>query len=330
LRHEFTQDDFVRGGGVMLIRWATEDDLPQWYALATEVSPIFQHPADMAKDPEFITFVTSKSAKHEALTAVDYRSGAAMGFIGFSRIKNQISWFAVSEAYRGKGAGDRLLKTALRQLDHAKPITVVTFDEGFAPGIAARNLYRKYGFVEAEHITGPFDMPRSKLTLDLSGERRGCSFHYHYPAFAKQSRQEFCPACNGAPPPAGQTDILLEHTAAVAEYPGQGRLFGKMYVMPKRHYFHFEDMHEDEMIGFMREVQMVGNALRKVTGAVKINYEMHANSAPHLHIHLFPRYLDDDFPSAPIDYRVTEPAPYEDEQEFLWFVEQMRKELLGD
>ena len=46
-----------------------------------------------------------------------------------------------------------------------------------------------------------------------------------------------------------------------------------------------------------------------------------------VHIHLFPRYLDDDFPSAPIDYLVSEPAPYESYEEFLWFVEQMRKEL---
>ena len=82
-----------------------------------------------------------------------------------------------------------------------------------------------------------------------------------------------------------------------------------------------------EMAGFMREVQIVGKALHKITGAVKINYEMHANSGPHIHIHLFPRYLDDDFPSAPIDYRITEPAPYESYEEYLWFVDQMRKEL---
>jgi diadenosine tetraphosphate (Ap4A) HIT family hydrolase len=59
----------------------------------------------------------------------------------------------------------------------------------------------------------------------------------------------------------------------------------------------------------------------------QLNYEMHANTGTHLHIHLFPRYLDDDFPSAPIDYRITEPAPYESYEEYLWFVEQMRKEL---
>ena len=97
--------------------------------------------------------------------------------------------------------------------------------------------------------------------------------------------------------------------------------------MPMEHYFHFEDMPEADAALFMSEVQRVGRALRKVTGAVKINYEMHANSGTHLHIHLFPRYLDDDFPSTPIDYRVSEPAPYKSYEEYLWFVEQMRKEL---
>ncbi|MGF7056944.1 hypothetical protein [Brassicibacter mesophilus] len=48
---------------------------------------------------------------------------------------------------------------------------------------------------------------------------------------------------------------------------------------------------------------------------------------PHLHVHLFPRYLDDDFPSISIDYHKTEPSPYEDEGEFQWFVERMRNEL---
>ena len=113
----------------------------------------------------------------------------------------------------------------------------------------------------------------------------------------------------------------------VAEYPGQGRLFGKMYVMPVKHAFHFEDMPESDADDFMNEVRRVGRALRKITGAVKINYEMHSNSGAHLHIHLFPRYLDDDFPGKPIEYSMTEPAPYESFEEFLWFVDQMKTEL---
>ena len=94
-----------------------------------------------------------------------------------------------------------------------------------------------------------------------------------------------------------------------------------------RDYVNFEEIPFAYMAGFMADVQKTGKALRKISCAVKINYEIHSNSAPHIHCHLFPRYLDDDFPSAPIDYRVTEPSPYESEEEFLWFAGKMREEL---
>jgi len=197
------------------------------------------------------------------------------------------------------------------------------------PGVPAKNLYRKFGFVETEgDLVGPHNLPICRMTADLSSEKRGASFHYRYPDFIKRADKAFCPVCNGAPAPDGQTDIEVNDKVWICgEYPGQARLFGKMYVMPRKHYFHFEDMPADEMVGYMSEVQRIGTALRKVTGAVKINYEMHANSEVHLHIHLFPRYLDDDFPSAPIDYRITKPAPYESYEEYLWLIDQMRKEL---
>jgi len=311
----------------MLIRWATESDLPAWYALATEVSSIFQHPADMGAELESKSSGLGAVSRYEMLTAVDYMSGDNLGFICFSRAKNEVTWFAVSERYRRKGAGDRLLKTALRQLDTNKDITVTTFCDDYPQGTAARALYKKYGFT-VETPTTHNGLLRSELTRPVSDEKRGGSFHYHYPEFIKAAQEENCPACNGEPIPDDQTDIVINDAVWVCgEYPGQGRLFGKMYVMPRKHFFHFEDMPEDEAARFMNEVQRVGRALRKVTGAVKINYEMHANSGSHLHIHLFPRYLDDDFPSAPIDYRVSEPAPYESYEEYLWFIEQMRNEL---
>ena len=311
----------------MLIRWANENDLVSWQALATEVSPLFEHPADMGKDPEFIDFAQSKINKYEALTAVDYMSGCNMGFIGFSREKNSILWFAVSEQYRGKGAGERLLKTALRQLDTTKDISVTTFDDSHPQGIAARALYIKYGFTIEKSVIFN-DLSRYKMIRPASADKRGGSFHYRYPEFIKAAVKESCPVCNDEPAPDGQSDIEINEKVWVCgEYHAQGRLFGKMYVMPREHYFHFEDMPETAVAEFMNEVRRVGKALRKVTGATKINYEMHSNSGAHLHIHLFPRYLDDDFPSAPIDYRINEPTPYESYDEFLWFIEQMRKEL---
>lgn len=311
----------------MLIRWATECDLPAWRGLASRMSGLFGHPGAMGDDPEFISYAESKCSKFEALTAVDYISGANMGFLAFSRTHNRISWFAVAEAYRGKGAGSRLIKTALRQLDTGKHITVTTFRADYPPGAAARRLYIKHGFTVEAPATHN-GLPRSLLTRPGSTEKRGASFHFRYPQFIRAADKAHCPVCNNHPMPDGQVDILLTDKICVGgEYPGQGRLFGKLYVMPRQHYFHFEDMPEAEAAEFMNQVQRVGRALRNVTGAVKINYEMHANSGAHLHIHLFPRYLDDDFPSAPIDYRVCEPAPYESYDEFLWFAKQMRREL---
>ncbi len=77
----------------------------------------------------------------------------------------------------------------------------------------------------------------------------------------------------------------------------------------------------------MTDVQKASKALKKVTGAVKINYEIHGNSMPHLHVHLFPRYIDDDYHGAPIEYKLVEPCVYRSEQEFLNFIESMKKEL---
>jgi len=311
----------------MLIRWATENDLPAWYALATEVSAIFQHPADMGEELKSKNSGKGSISRYEMLTAVDYMSGNNMGFICFSREKNSITWFAVSEHYRGKGAGDRLLKTALRQLDTNKNITVCTFRDDYPQGTAARVLYKKYGFTE-EKLIEHDGLPRSEMTRPATNEVRGKSFHYRYPKFIKAAQIKFCP-CTTEPEHEDKShDILKNDDYWVrGEYPGQGRLFGKLCVIPLQHYFHFEDMPEADAAAFMCEVQRVGKALRKITGAVKINYEMHANTGTHLHIHLFPRYLDDDFPSAPIDYRVSEPVPYESYEEYLWFIEQMRKEL---
>ena len=48
----------------------------------------------------------------------------------------------------------------------------------------------------------------------------------------------------------------------------------------------------------------------------------------HLHMHLCPRYLDDDFPGMAIDLSCpSDQPPYESYKEYLWFIDQMTKEL---
>jgi len=55
---------------------------------------------------------------------------------------------------------------------------------------------------------------------------------------------------------------------------------------------------------FLQDMAIAGDALLKVTGAARINYEILGNSEPALHAHLFPRYD-------------TEPAEYR--QRPVWF-----------
>ena len=191
---------------------------------------------------------------------------------------------------------------------------------------------------ESERITkiDVFDSERSdvisaKLTLCAENQihPKGGSFHYKYPRYHRESQAEFCPCCNSEPMPDGVEDLAeLEHSWVMAERVAQGRLFGKCCVVAKIHSALFYDLAKDDMANFMAEVQAVAAALHSVTGAVKINYEIHGNSGAHLHCHLFPRYLDDDFPSAPIDYRISEPSPYESDEEYSWFLSEMRKKII--
>jgi len=92
----------------------------------------------------------------------------------------------------------------------------------------------------------------------------------------------------------------LPHSWLVAE--PMECLRGACHGIAKKHAVELYDLNEHELLGLMKEVQSNTLALKIVTGAVKINYEIHGTSTPHLHIHLYPRYMDDPFPGKSIDY----------------------------
>ena len=48
-----------------------------------------------------------------------------------------------------------------------------------------------------------------------------------------------------------------------------------------------------ERIAFLSDMSRLGDALLKVTGAVRINYAIFGNQEPALHAHVIPRYLDE-------------------------------------
>ena len=50
---------------------------------------------------------------------------------------------------------------------------------------------------------------------------------------------------------------------------------------------------------------LVARAVAELVRPVKMNYEVHGNTLPHLHLHLFPRHLGDPYVGGPIDPRAS-------------------------
>tara|TARA_R100000027_G_scaffold67523_1_gene66682 strand:+ start:495 stop:971 length:477 start_codon:yes stop_codon:yes gene_type:complete len=53
------------------------------------------------------------------------------------------------------------------------------------------------------------------------------------------------------------------------------------------------DLPIKERIEFLKEMTIIGEAIQKVTGAKRMNYEILGNSEPELHAHIFPRFEDE-------------------------------------
>ncbi|MFW9923570.1 MAG: HIT family protein [Candidatus Thorarchaeota archaeon] len=136
-------------------------------------------------------------------------------------------------------------------------------------------------------------------------------------------KKENCPVCLNLPQPENEVDIIkLEsgYLCASSDPP----LKGTCYLLTYEHYIELYEMHEEEAFVFMKDIMMVAKALKEITGAEKINYEIHGNTVPHLHIILYPRYLiGDNFCDGPIDPKLVTTPVYK-ENEFVEFIEKMR------
>jgi diadenosine tetraphosphate (Ap4A) HIT family hydrolase len=65
---------------------------------------------------------------------------------------------------------------------------------------------------------------------------------------------------------------------------------------------HVEEPYElDDGGAWWGECMVVARALSAELRPTRMNYEIHGNTVPHLHLHLFPRTDDDPFVGRPID-----------------------------
>ena len=85
---------------------------------------------------------------------------------------------------------------------------------------------------------------------------------------------------------------------------------GYAWLPIRRHVIELHELTDVEGASFMRDIRRVSGAIAAATGAVKLNYEVHGNTVPHLHLHIFPRYIGDPFEGGPINPRAIQGPVY--------------------
>ena len=109
-----------------------------------------------------------------------------------------------------------------------------------------------------------------------------------------------CPICRRREP----LDVVAKLEASWVTMQEAAPVPGYVCLVSQTHAVDLHDLPEAAASAFMRDARKVSMAVASVTGAVKMNYEIHGNSIPHLHMHFFPRYRGDQFEGQPINPRL--------------------------
>jgi len=115
-----------------------------------------------------------------------------------------------------------------------------------------------------------------------------------------------CPICSRREP----LDLVATLEASWVTMQEAAPVPGYVCLVSQTHAVELHDLADAVATSFMRDARRVSRALAAVTGAVKLNYEIHGNSLPHLHVHFFPRYRGDRFEGQPINPRLVAQPVY--------------------
>lgn len=118
---------------------------------------------------------------------------------------------------------------------------------------------------------------------------------------------ESCPICLQGKPRGMMAELDASFLTAIED---ESPMKGYCCLVLKRHAVELHELSSEEAAALMRDIQRASKAVHEVTGAVKLNYEIHGNTIPHLHMHLFPRYIGDAFEGQPINPRLAKTPVY--------------------
>jgi diadenosine tetraphosphate (Ap4A) HIT family hydrolase len=98
-------------------------------------------------------------------------------------------------------------------------------------------------------------------------------------------------------------DVVADLAVAWVTAGVNAPLPGYACVVAKRHVVEPYELREHERAAFWEACMIAATGLAKIFQPVKMNYEIHGNTIPHLHMHLYPRYAGDPYEGRSIDNR---------------------------
>ncbi len=81
----------------------------------------------------------------------------------------------------------------------------------------------------------------------------------------------------------GPTNVIAGLDVSSLTAGEETRIKGSSALFFKRHAVELYELSPEEAAAFMRDAQRASKAVHEYTGAIKMNYETHGNTIPHLH-----------------------------------------------
>ncbi len=106
-----------------------------------------------------------------------------------------------------------------------------------------------------------------------------------------------CPICLQGKP----KDILVELPNTWITAGVEAPLPGYVCIVSKTHVAEPFELPQAGQAAFWQESMKVAKAISNLLQPIKVNYEIHGNTIPHLHLHFFPRMKGDPYVGGPID-----------------------------
>jgi diadenosine tetraphosphate (Ap4A) HIT family hydrolase len=122
-------------------------------------------------------------------------------------------------------------------------------------------------------------------------------------AWQQRATPDGCPICQSIRAAGQPPDTLVALEASWVTAPRRAPLPGYVCLVARRHVIEPYQLPQPEQRAFFVETMATARAVAELLRPVRVNYEIHGNSIPHLHLHLYPRHAGDPFVGGPIDLR---------------------------